>query len=80
MQLHNKHAALWSTASFSDGVDTLPANLTDLTQHLGNCRQPHGRMHFLRQAGHGAGMFFLGHMVTTVVAVLLLCGLLSMAL
>lgn len=80
MQAHTKHTTRWSTASFSDGDDTLPGNLSELTAHLSNCRVAHGRMHFLRQAGHGAGMFFLGHLVTTAVALLLLCGLLSLAL
>jgi hypothetical protein len=79
MQTHTRHTTLWSTASFSDGDDTLPGNLNDLMAHLGNCRQPHGRMHFLRQAGRGTGMFLLGHLVTTAVVLLLLCGLLSMA-
>lgn len=80
MQIKHLQTALWSTASFTDGDDTLPADLNDLTEHLGSCRQPHGRMHFLRQAGHGAGSYFLGHMVTSIAVLLLLSGLISMAL
>lgn len=73
-------ATAWSTASFSDGDGPHTGHLSDLAAHLGRCRRVHGRMHFVRAAGHGTGVFFLGHIVTCLMLLLLLCGLLTMVL
>lgn len=70
----------WSTASYASGDDTLPGNRADLRAHLGHCLQAHSRLRMVHQTGHHAGLFFMGHIVTSTVALLVLLGLLSMVL
>jgi hypothetical protein len=72
--------ALWRTSASQDGTDTSPADLSDLQDHLSLCRQTHGRMHAFHQARHVMGTFFLGHLITSVLVLLLLMGVLSLAL
>lgn len=70
----------WSTASFGDGADTSPIDLSALGEHLDLCRKSRGRLfafHCVAQNLHGA---VASRFVTTLVIVALLIGSISLVL
>ncbi len=68
----------WSTASFGDGAQTSPLELSALGEHLDSCRGAHGRVFALQCAAQFMRGFVSAHLVTTVLSVALLIGLVSM--
>lgn len=70
----------WSTASFGDTADTSPMELSALGAHLELCQKSHGRLFLLQCAAQTMHGFVVGRFVTTVVAVALLIGVLSLVL
>ena len=69
----------WSTASFGDTADTSPVELSALGAHLELCQRAHGRLFFLQCVAQNIHGFVIGRFVTTLVAVALLVGVLSLA-
>ena len=70
----------WTTASFGDAPDTSPMELSALEDHLGVCRQSHGRLfsvQCLAEAMHG---FTAPRLVTTLVLVAVVTGAASLLL
>jgi len=69
----------WSTASFGETADTSPMELSALGEHLGLCKDSHGRLfalHCMAQSMHG---FVAPRLVTTLVVAALLIGIASLA-
>jgi len=69
----------WSTASFPDAPDTSPVELSSLSGHLGVCRHSRGRLfslHCLLEAAHG---FVAPRFVTSLVSLLMVVGIASLA-
>ena len=69
----------WSTASFSDSVDTCPGDLHALGQHLQHCQGRHRRLRALLRGAEAVHGFVAPRFVSTL-AVLALLGLLMLAL
>jgi hypothetical protein len=75
----NSNAPLsWSTASFGEAPDTSPMELSALGKHLHLCRGSNGRLVALRCAAASLHGFVAARFVTTLVAVTLLIGLVSL--
>jgi hypothetical protein len=64
----------WSTASFGDSTETLPAELSDLGEHMDSCKGAHGRFFALQCVGEVMNRFITARFVTTVVVATLLMG------
>ena len=69
----------WSSASFSDSVDTSPGDLQALGQHLQHCQGRHHRLIALRHGAEALHGFVAPRFVSTL-AVLAAVGLLVLAL
>ncbi len=69
----------WSTASFGDAVDTSPMELSALGDHLLLCRSLSGRLFVLRCAAEAARDFVAARLITTLVVLVLILGLGSLA-
>ena len=69
----------WSTASFSDSVDTSPGDLQALGQHLQHCQGHHHRLRVLQRGAEAVHGFVVPRFVSTL-AVLAVLGLLMLAL
>lgn len=65
----------WRTASFGDAPDTSPADLETLGQHVSGCSAANGRLVALRCAAWRLRGFVASHLVSTLVAGLLLAAL-----
>jgi hypothetical protein len=62
----------WTTASFGGAPDTTPMELSALGEHLGHCRDPHGRWFAVRCAFDGMNGFVSSRFVTTLVLAMFL--------
>ena len=62
----------WTTASFGGAPDTTPMELSALGEHLGHCRDPHGRWFAARCALEGMNGFVSSRFVTTLVVAVVL--------
>ena len=69
----------WSTASFSDSVDTAPGDLCALGQHLQHCQGGNRRLRALRRGAVAVHGFVAPRFVSTL-AVVAALGLLVLAL
>jgi hypothetical protein len=69
----------WRTACFGEAADTSPMELSELGEHLEVCRALSGRLFVLRCAGEGARDFVAARLVTSLVVVVLVAGLGSLA-
>ncbi len=65
----------WRTASFGDVADTSPADLQTLGEHVSGCSAGDGRLEALRCAGGWLRGFVASHLVSSLVAGLLLTAL-----
>ena len=74
MQQPHTSAPFWSTASFGDTTDTLPAELSELGEHMDSCKSTHGRWFALRCTGEVLNRFIAARFVTTVVVATVLIG------
>ena len=54
----------WTTAVFGDAIDTSPADLYALGEHLSCCKAARGRMFTLRRAADHMDAFVAGRIVT----------------
>lgn len=64
----------WSTASFGDGTDTTPMELSGLREHMVSCRGAHGRLFTLQCLAEAADRFIAARLVTTLVVAAFLIG------
>ena len=64
----------WTTSSFGGTPDTSPMELSALGEHLGHCRESHGRLFALRCLAESMNGFVSARFVTTVVVVAMLIG------
>jgi hypothetical protein len=69
----------WSTASFSDSIDTAPGDLCALDQHLQHCQVGNHRLRALRRGVEAVHGFVAPRFVSTL-AVVAALGLLVLAL
>jgi hypothetical protein len=76
MNLHLPQRPLWATASFSADSDTLPADLSDLGQHVQQCSQRQSRLVRLQ---HGADVLHRGLLARFVTSLALLVALVGAA-
>ena len=67
----------WSTSSFADAADTSPLELFDLGEHLQRCRRSRGRLFAALCLSDAVERFVAPRFMTTMVAIALLCALLS---
>jgi hypothetical protein len=70
----------WSTASFGDGTDTTPMDLSALEEHLDLCQGSRGRWFTLQCIAETLNGFVAARFVTTLVAVALLIGVASLVI
>jgi len=73
-------APSWSTASFGDGADTSPLDLSVLGDHLDLCKGSHGRLFALQCAAEAMNGFVATRFVTTLAVVALLIGVSTLVL
>lgn len=79
----NSHAVApvrWTTASFADAADTVPADLTALGAHVEHCNGCRERLFSLRCAGEAIHGFVAARFVTTLVAVAVVFGAVALVL
>lgn len=69
----------WSTASFGEAADTSPMELSALGEHFELCRSLSGRLFVLRCAAEAVQGFLAARFVTTLVVLVLIVGLGSLA-
>ena len=79
MHAPHAHGLHWSTASFGDSVDTSPAELRALGQHLQHCQGDGRRLRALRRGAEAVHGFVVPRFVSTL-AVLTALGLLVLLL
>lgn len=70
----------WSTASFGEAADTSPVELSALGEHLELCRSLRGRLFVLHCGAEATRDFIAARLVTTLLIIVLLAGLASLAL
>jgi hypothetical protein len=79
MSTKKTYSPRWSTASFPDAPDTSPMELSSLSGHLDACKDSRGRLfklHCLLESTHG---FVASRFVTSLVSVLFVVGIASLA-
>lgn len=69
----------WSTACFGQTVDTSPADLRQLGEHLQACRPPSERWLTLGCAAERASAFIAARIITSLMVLVLLAGLVALA-
>lgn len=80
MKTTTNTARFWSTASFGGNADTSPIELLSLGDHLGLCRNPHGRLFALHCMADAMRGFMAARFMTTLLGVALLIGIAALAL
>ena len=73
------HSNAWTTASFGHHADTLPAELSALGDHLGQCQGQRGRWFSLQCMAEATHGLLASHFVTTLFGVVLLFAVASLA-
>lgn len=68
----------WSTASFGEGVDTSPMELSALGEHLDLCKLSRGRLFGLKCVAETLNAFVATRIVTTLAVVALSIGVASL--
>lgn len=79
----NSHAVApvrWTTASFSDAADTVPADLSALGAHVERCNGCRERLFSLRCAVEAVHGFVAPRFVTTLVAVAAIFGAVALVI
>lgn len=69
----------WSTACFGETADASPMELSVLGDHLQACRSLHGRLFVVSCAAEATQAFVASRFVTSVVGLVALAGLGSLA-
>lgn len=64
----------WTTASFGGTADTSPMELSALGDHLGHCRDAHGKLFAFQCLAERAHGFVSARFVTSLVVIILLIG------
>lgn len=80
MNSHHAFSPRWSTASIPDAPDTSPMDLSSLSGHFDACQDSRGRwfsLHCLAESAHG---FVAPRFVTSLVTVMIVVGIASLAL
>lgn len=68
----------WSTASHGSSTDTSPMELSDLGEHLDQCKGSRGHLFALHCAMEAASHFVASRFVTTLLVIALLIGAASL--
>lgn len=80
MALHHTLSSRWSTASIADAPDTSPIDLTILKGHFKVCQESKGRWFDLQCLAESAHGFVAPRFVTSLVMVMVVLGIASLAL
>lgn len=80
MTAHLTHRPHWSTACEGEDGNTRPAELNALGEHLQLCAHQKGRWFGLHCAMHETARYAVGHVITSLIGLIALALLLSLAI